>query len=99
MNEAILAPGCVLCVDLDGTASTVFENGRGVDVAVVGYHRCGTQTACPAAGGSVTFTSHTDPTLTLKVEFLGGRAVRVTAPKRPPRPDSFELDDLLQCTG
>ncbi|MGZ3417767.1 MAG: hypothetical protein ACXWUG_09940 [Polyangiales bacterium] len=87
------------CVDLDGSATTKFASGRGVTVDVSGYHRCGQPKECPAAGGSVSFTSLTDPRLTLKVEFLGGRAVRVTPPKQPGRPDSFELDDLLKCSG
>jgi hypothetical protein len=87
------------CVDLDGSATTKFANGRGVTVDVAGYHRCGQPKECPAAGGSVSFTSLLDPRLTLKVEFLGGRAVRVTPPKKEGRPDSFELDDLLQCSG
>jgi hypothetical protein len=87
------------CVDLDGSATTKFANGRGVAVDVAGYHRCGQPKACPAAGGTVTFTGLSASPLTLKVEFLGGRAVRVTPPKKEGRPESFELDDLLKCSG
>ena len=83
------------CVTLEGGAETTFPGGRGVQGDVVGYRRCGDSRACPDAGGKVTFTSATDSTKTITIEFLGGRNVRVTVPNRP----AFETDKLLQCTG
>lgn len=83
------------CVTLDGSATTTFPGGRGVEGTVVGYRRCGDQRACPEAGGKVTFTSTTNKTQFITIEFLGGRNVRVTVPGRA----AFETDKLLQCTG
>jgi hypothetical protein len=83
------------CVTLDGGATTMFPGGRGVEGTIVGYRRCGDARACPEVGGKVTFTSTSEKTKFITIEFLGGRLVRVTVPNRP----AFETDRLLQCTG
>lgn len=82
------------CVSVNGVAATnAAVPARAIDTTVTGYVRCGPRSACPEAGGKVTYTRRIDGA-ELTVEFLGGRSARVTGPNRP----ATVVPDLLQCT-
>jgi hypothetical protein len=66
------------CIERDGSASTTI-GARGLDSSITDYKRCGVGAwGCPQSG-TIVLTAKAQ-NLTLTVEFLGGRKVRVTRP-------------------
>jgi hypothetical protein len=56
------------CLHLDGTATTLFDDGRGVETSLSDYLRCGPRGTCPTSGELV-LTRLPDRDRTLTLEF------------------------------
>lgn len=80
------------CLTRDGVAQTTI-NQRSFERTIDGFKRCGIgRVGCPEVGGKVTLSrTKSDETLTLTLEFLGGRDYKVT------RPNGKEITRSLLC--
>jgi hypothetical protein len=68
------------CVTRDGSATTSIGD-RTFERSIDGFRRCGIgRLGCPESGMVVLSRTRDGSTLTLSIEFLGGRDVRITRP-------------------
>lgn len=83
--------GAARCISRDGVASTTV-GARSFDATVTGYRRCGVGSlGCPESGTITLSASGPLRTLTLSIEFPGGREVNIT------RPNGEEVTRELVC--
>lgn len=79
------------CITRDGSAKTSV-GGRSLERSIDGYERCGIgRLGCPNGGKIVLTRTKDGESLSLTIEFLGGRAYRVT------RPNGTQVDRQLVC--
>jgi hypothetical protein len=79
------------CITRDGTAETTI-GGRSYSRSIDGYKRCGIgRLGCPESGVVTLSRTKDGTTLTLTIEFLGGRQYKVT------RPNGTEVIRSLFC--
>ena len=79
------------CVTRDGTATTSI-GGRSFSRTVEDYERCGIgRLGCPESGKVTLSRTKGGETLSLTIEFNGGRSYTVT------RPNGTEIDRQLVC--
>jgi hypothetical protein len=68
------------CITREGSAQSTI-GGRSFERVITDYKRCGIgRLGCPESGTITISRTKSSETLTLKIEFLGGRAYRVTRP-------------------
>lgn len=64
------------CLTLDGSATTVFDTGSGVESSITGYLRCGPRGTCPLEGTlALTVLPARDRSLTL--QYTGDASARI----------------------
>lgn len=79
------------CLTRDGTAETTI-GGRSLERTIDGFKRCGIgRLGCPESGTITLTRTKGGDSLTLKIEFMGGRDVEIT------RPDGDVVDRKLLC--